>query len=537
MNIKYMRECKICKSNELKPRQQICDKCRLYNCENCNIEFIRSTKDIKGNRRFCSVKCAQSSSVTKKKIMEANVNNNGGVGFQVINKWEDKTEDEQRHQIQKMREGLKSYTSNKDNVKSMRKKAEKTNIERYGAKNTLSRESSIRSLADKNRNMSEIHRKAQITKSNWSDEKRNQVNKKISEANKSTWENTSEELKNERSKKISESRKRFFENETFEEKDERIRLLSEGQERWWNSLSDIEKEKVNERRMNNFNSPNSKFPIISGINRSWAKRFHEITGYDFDFEYHLNGMSYDLICENLIIDINPTVSHNSDISFSHIVGLCNVNNCKKHNGVDKNYHTNRALNALNDDKDWVFVYDYSNKKVIEEIVKYKLGLYENYINSKFIVGQITKDEAINIINNYYLYSNYNEFDYAIKVEDEKGEFVTLISVVSLDCNSIEINNVCFNFNYDINLSFECALNFIKDKYNIKYISYFDDLNVKSVINLKYLGFKSSNEVRSKVTKIDLKTGNVINSHEDIVLPEEVRVYEANEIKYTWEEEK
>lgn len=525
-----MRKCKLCQSSDLRPRQQVCDECRAYNCENCGKDMMRTPKEIKGNKRFCSVKCAQSSPATKKKIEDKNKELYGGTGFQAINKWEDKTEEEKSAQINKMREGLKEYVSDEDNVKAMRKKVAATNLERYGAKSPLSGESSVRKLAEDNRDMKEIHRKAQITKSAWSQSKRDDVHSRISATNKETWDNTDEETKLARANKISKARAEFFEKETFEERKARRALIAEGQRKWWESLTNEEKEEVNNRRMDNFNSPNSIFPVISNVNRRWASELSEFTNREFDFEFRLNNMSYDLFCGDLLVDINPTVSHNSDVSFSHTVGWCDKENCEKHPPIAKDYHIGRHRNAKAAGLDWVFVYDYYNRAEVSKVIGKKLGIYDEYKSSTLSVNNLSNNEAKSLIDSHSIDNIPNTSEHYLSVSDD-GSIVLCLGITINDDEMI-IDNYFIDYNYDVYSLFSFAIDELIARHSPSTIMFYSNTNISEIIPLESLEFTPTGKTSERIRRVNIKNGMTIDEEVDLKLNEDiVCVYESHNEEY------
>ena len=82
---------------------------------------------------------------------------------------------------------------------------------------------------------------------------------------------------------------------------------------------------------------------------------------------------FDLLLDNIFIDINPTCSHNIDTIFPHLVGLCREESCTKHHNLPNNYHNNRVDELYrNENNDWLFVYDWMPKENVINTIKNKI---------------------------------------------------------------------------------------------------------------------------------------------------------------------
>lgn len=123
---------------------------------------------------------------------------------------------------------------------------------------------------------------------------------------------------------------------------------------------------------------------ISNINKIWQKKIKEKLNLEFEFEIPFSNYSADLGYENILIDINPSATHNSTLSFPHLTGRCEIENCQKlsHQPKNKNYHQIRALEAEKTGKILLQYFDWFDPEIFLNIVESKLHLNPNKIYAR-----------------------------------------------------------------------------------------------------------------------------------------------------------
>lgn len=104
-------------------------------------------------------------------------------------------------------------------------------------------------------------------------------------------------------------------------------------------------------------------------------------------ELSINNFRYDFNVNNNLIEINPTITHNSYMSlFSDI-------------GIDKNYHMNKTQTAIDNGYRCIHIWDWDDsKKVVNQLLIDKDKLYAR----KCVVKEVSKIEAKDFINEYHL---------------------------------------------------------------------------------------------------------------------------------------
>ena len=136
---------------------------------------------------------------------------------------------------------------------------------------------------------------------------------------------------------------------------------------------------------------------ISANNLNWQKRIYDHTGVKFALEVPFGEDCHaDLGYENVLIDLNPTVTHSSSVSFPHLTGRCTTKDCVKtgHLPKQEKYHQNRALAAEQDGKILLQYFDWYNMDIFMSILKSKLKMNAHQVYArKTTLREITQKEA------------------------------------------------------------------------------------------------------------------------------------------------
>lgn len=138
---------------------------------------------------------------------------------------------------------------------------------------------------------------------------------------------------------------------------------------------------------------------ISKLNIEWTNKLKSILGIDIGNEKVINHFSYDLyIGDHLLIDINPTISHNSTYGFMYATGRSDTNN-----PIDSDYHYKRTMNALNNGYELISIFDWMEVDKVIDIIKARLKKLNNRIfGNKCVVKEIPQKDANLFLNQYHL---------------------------------------------------------------------------------------------------------------------------------------
>ena len=127
------------------------------------------------------------------------------------------------------------------------------------------------------------------------------------------------------------------------------------------------------------------YKTFSKINKKWQE-FLNIP--DNDIEFSLENYSYDFKVDNTLIEINPSITHNTTISIWSDNFI-----------IDKMYHYNKTNTALKNGYNCIHVWDWDNEDKIKNLitkVKYKVS------GHKCILKEISKNEANSFLDKYHL---------------------------------------------------------------------------------------------------------------------------------------
>ena len=156
----------------------------------------------------------------------------------------------------------------------------------------------------------------------------------------------------------------------------------------------------------------------SKINTEFAESLSLITTRQVKQEKSIVKYIYDiLVGDDLVIDINPTISHNTFISYPFRVGMVDVNN-----PVSNTYHLDRTLNALDNGYTLMSIFDWDNLDKIRYILQDKEILYARNL----IIAEISAEEAVNFLDTYHLQNSCRgqTIRYGLYKNDELIEVMT-----------------------------------------------------------------------------------------------------------------
>lgn len=112
-------------------------------------------------------------------------------------------------------------------------------------------------------------------------------------------------------------------------------------------------------------SGGGKSSRISKLNRHWGKLLSEEFGVTYSFEEPFGQFSADLSFAEgkVLVDINPTVTHNSFRSLKCLMDQCDLP-CSAHKHTERNYHVSRAQTAMDFGVKLVQIYDWDSKNSV-----------------------------------------------------------------------------------------------------------------------------------------------------------------------------
>lgn len=152
-----------------------------------------------------------------------------------------------------------------------------------------------------------------------------------------------------------------------------------------------------------FLTPNAikshKQGTISKINKKCAEELKQITNKQIKLEKPIFKYIYDIqLGENILIDINPTISHNVYISYPYLLKVV-----KDNIPISKEYHLDRLKTAVENGYDLISVFDWDDWEKIKYLLQDKETLYAR----KLEIKEVDKKECNEFLNNYHLQNSCN----------------------------------------------------------------------------------------------------------------------------------
>lgn len=169
----------------------------------------------------------------------------------------------------------------------------------------------------------------------------------------------------------------------------------------WPSQSEEVREKIALSIEESLRSNHSR-DSISKVNKRWAASIESKFGVEVHFEKAVKGRRFDLFIpeKNLLVDINPTVTHNSAVSFA-----CVVNKCEScdHTPLAREYHFSRAKLAQAEGYSLIQVYDWNTEDQIINFLSGKLGAdFQKFSARKLEVRRIPQKTANAFFASYHI---------------------------------------------------------------------------------------------------------------------------------------
>lgn len=410
----FLRKNNIKKSKEqLNAERSISTKQSYANKSKKEIEDIKEKRKQTNLKRFGVENCYQSEEVkqkikkdclekygveyhtqrkdTKKKIDDSTIKSQGAKRYLQTEKG-----------LEKYKETcLEKYgVENTFQSEDKKQKIKETNLERYGdeipcrtedIKNKMKEHSLDKWGTEYPVQSLDVRNKIKTSFSKHSDEDKQEINNKRKQTNLKKY-GTENYVNKE---KIKES----LNNRTYEEKQKTKQLVKEK----WLSKSKIDKDIILEKRkqtnQNKYGVPwscmreecRSQSGSISKINQHFANIL-STNNIDFEQEFVLENYSYDFKVNDILIEIDPSYTHNSTISaiFS--------NSKSKKEPLSKFYHQNKSKVAEKAGFRCIHIFDWDNIDKIINILLPKSNIYARNCEIK----EVEKSETDEFLNLYHL---------------------------------------------------------------------------------------------------------------------------------------
>lgn len=156
-----------------------------------------------------------------------------------------------------------------------------------------------------------------------------------------------------------------------------------------------------------YSSKNSK------PNRDFAKLLDSYN-IKYDREFALNKYSFDFKVDDILIEINPSATHNT------LWGPFGSD----HKGIDVYYHYNKTKTAIENNYRIIHIFDWDNKnKIIHNILLDKPTIYARNTS----VVELSTKETNEFLNTYHLQGRCNGQKVCLGLKDKNNNIVTVMT--------------------------------------------------------------------------------------------------------------
>jgi len=141
-------------------------------------------------------------------------------------------------------------------------------------------------------------------------------------------------------------------------------------------------------------SANFNYNVISKVNLQWKERLESATGKVWELEFPLGSRSYDLRCGNVLVEINPSVSHNADIPFNEFVGKES-----DRKPLDKSYHYDKWKAAKEAGYELISYFEWFDVDKLVSFISNKVADTATILYArKLKVLEVPKRDAIDFVD-------------------------------------------------------------------------------------------------------------------------------------------
>lgn len=179
----------------------------------------------------------------------------------------------------------------------------------------------------------------------------------------------------------------------------------------YNMQSDEIMEEVRKTNLEKYNVPyvimRNEIRKSSGVMSKRNQRFREFLEnslnceveleYPFDSEHRM-AADLHIIGTNILIDINPTISHNIDIAYPCFKNICKGSKTGDHSlckpPMSRDYHQHRALVAKSNGYELIQLYNWDRDDMVLDLLKRELEIEDTkYDASALDIGPVTPSDA------------------------------------------------------------------------------------------------------------------------------------------------
>jgi len=128
---------------------------------------------------------------------------------------------------------------------------------------------------------------------------------------------------------------------------------------------------------------------ISNLNKNFLTLLKEY-GIEGKLEEKVGNYFYDICIGKILIDLNPSISHNLTMGFGKLTGKSNKNVI-----ISRKYHYGRWLNAKENGYELISIFDWMDKSKVLSLIAAKCGKTQKVFARKCEIKEVSKSDAYN----------------------------------------------------------------------------------------------------------------------------------------------
>lgn len=305
--------------------------------------------------------------------------------------------------------------------------------------------------------------------------------------------------------------------------------------------------------------------VISKMNRKIAETIEKNFSVKVEFEKHLDGKFFDLFIpeRNLLIEINPTVTHNSTTPFACLISGCG-GECSRHSPLEKGYHQNKSVIARKNNLNLIHIFDWNTEGDLLKLLDSRLISKPIKISAhKCSVRKIPQRDANGFLKDYHIQGASKGQSDCYGLFSSHGDLLAVATFGKPRYNrNFEYEWIRYSVckGYRIHGGAQKLFSrFVKDVSPVSVISYVDFNHTTRKTFLDYMGFSmdgysSPSLVWNRISDnrtVSQSSVNLIGAdrilgtsygsvkysgltNEDILLKEDfVKVYTSGNLLYSW----
>ena len=246
---------------------------------------------------------------------------------------------------------------------------------------------------------------------------------------------------------------------------------------------------------------NNKQYKISKVNKEFSDKLNS-KNIKNELEYYIGNNSFDLKVNNIVIEINPTYTHNS--TFDAVLSHTTLK------AKPEDYHLNKTKLANEHNLHCIHIFDWDDKDKIINLLLPKTILYARNCE----IREITLKEANDFLNLYHLQNGLVKQDIRLGLF-YKNSLIEVMTFGKPRYNKnyeYELLRLCTHKDYSITGGTQKLFKYFLDKYSPKsIISYCDKSKFNGDVYSK-LGFTIKGEAKPSKHWYNIKTGQHITDN-------------------------